>query len=109
MTRKPWEGRFGEKTHRSVEEFTSSIEVDRRLYAHDIDGSMAHARMLAATGIISEEECSQLLEGLGKIRREIERGRFSWDDSLEDIHMWPWTPVSSCATKPARCCGCSAS
>ncbi len=87
MTRKPWEGRFGGKTHRSVEEFTSSIDVDRRLYAHDIDGSIAHARMLAATGIISEEECSQLLEGLGKIRREIERGCFSWDDSLEDIHM----------------------
>lgn len=87
MSQKPWEGRFAEKTHRAVEEFTASIDVDRRLYAHDIEGSAAHARMLAHTGIISDEECSQIIEGLGKIKREIERGEFGYHDSLEDIHM----------------------
>ncbi|MFZ7124776.1 MAG: argininosuccinate lyase [Desulfobacterales bacterium] len=87
MTQKPWDGRFMERTHRSVELFTASIDVDRRLYVHDIVGSIAHARMLAKTGIISDEECSQLIEGLGKIRREIERGEFTYDVSLEDIHM----------------------
>jgi argininosuccinate lyase len=87
MFEKPWDGRFSEKTDISVEKFTSSIDVDRRLYAHDIDGSIAHSRMLAKCGIITEEEASQLIEGLGKIRREIERGKFEFDDSLEDIHM----------------------
>lgn len=87
MTQKPWEGRFADRTHRSVEVFTASIDVDRRLYAHDIEGSMAHAKMMAKTGMISDEECSQLIEGLGKIRREIERGEFTFSESLEDIHM----------------------
>jgi argininosuccinate lyase len=87
MASKPWEGRFAEKTHRSVEVFTSSIDVDHRLYAYDIEGSIAHATMLASTGVISDEELSQLIEGLGKIRREIERGEFAYHESLEDIHM----------------------
>ncbi len=84
---KPWEGRFAEKTDRQVEIFTSSIAIDRRLYAYDIQGSIAHCRMLAANGIISPEESDQLIQGLGKIQRDIERGRFRYDDSLEDIHM----------------------
>ncbi len=87
MTEKLWDGRFAEKTHHSVEAFTSSIAVDSRLYAHDIAGSVAHCRMLAKTGIISEETALTLVEGLGAIRREIDRGEFAFDDSLEDIHM----------------------
>jgi argininosuccinate lyase len=87
MIEKPWEGRFAEKTDRSVELFTSSIDVDKRLYAHDIDGSIAHCRMLAHTGIITHEEAVKLIEGLGAIKREIQRGKFEFDHSLEDIHM----------------------
>ncbi|HSM73009.1 MAG TPA: argininosuccinate lyase, partial [Desulfobacterales bacterium] len=87
MSEKPWEGRFTEKTDRLVERFTASIDVDRRLYADDIEGSVAHCRMLARAGIITGEEAAQLVEGLGRIRREIERGDFRYDDSLEDIHM----------------------
>ena len=87
MIEKPWEGRFTEKTDRSVELFTSSIDVDKRLYAHDIDGSIAHCRMLAHTGIITHEETEKLIVGLGAIKREIQRGKFQFDHGLEDIHM----------------------
>jgi len=87
MNEKAWDGRFSEKMKRSVETFTSSIHVDKRLYRYDIEGSIAHSRMLAHTGIISEEESSLLEDGLNRIKREIERGDFQFDDSLEDIHM----------------------
>ena len=87
MKEKPWEGRFSEKTHHSVEAFTASIDFDRRLYAHDIAGSVAHSRVLARAGVITEEEASQLIQGLGRIQLAIERGQFDYDESLEDIHM----------------------
>jgi argininosuccinate lyase len=87
MSKKMWGGRFAESTHRAVEAFTASIDVDRRLYAFDIEGSIAHCRMLAETGIIAAEEADQMIEGLGRIRREIERGELPFHDSLEDIHM----------------------
>jgi argininosuccinate lyase len=87
MIEKPWEGRFAEKTDRSVELFTSSIDVDKRLYAYDIDGSIAHCQMLAHAAIITHEEAEKLIEGLGAIKREIQRGKFLYDHGLEDIHM----------------------
>jgi argininosuccinate lyase len=87
MAEKLWSGRFSEKTDRMVEDFTSSIDIDKRLYAYDIEGSIAHCRMLAKTSIISESEASALIEGLGEIKREIERGDFQFDEGLEDIHM----------------------
>jgi argininosuccinate lyase len=87
MTHKPWDGRFNEATDKTVEAFTSSIAIDRKLYRHDIRGSIAHCRMLARTGIIAEEEAQQLVDGLEQIREEIEDGRFVYDDRLEDIHM----------------------
>lgn len=87
MSEKPWAGRFSENTHKLVESFTASIDVDKRLYAYDIEGSIAHCKMLAKVGVITEEDASVLIQGLGKIRLEIERGRFKFDDSLEDIHM----------------------
>jgi argininosuccinate lyase len=87
MIEKPWEGRFAEKTDRSVELFTSSIDVDKRLYAYDIDGSIAHCQMLAHAAIITHEEAEKLIEGLGAIKREIQRGKFLFDHGLEDIHM----------------------
>ena len=87
MSKKAWNGRFSEKTAIIVEAFTSSIDVDKRLYPYDIEGSIAHCRMLAKTSIISEEEASVLIQGLGKIKRELDQGNFVFDDSLEDIHM----------------------
>ncbi|GAB6908030.1 argininosuccinate lyase [Desulfosarcina cetonica] len=87
MADKPWDGRFAEKTDKSVEAFTASIAYDRRLYPYDIAGSIAHCRMLAKVGVITDEEASQLVEGLGTIQRELDHGEFTFDDSLEDIHM----------------------
>ena len=87
MSEKPWDGRFAESTDSAVEAFTSSIQVDRRLYPYDIEGSIAHCRMLAKVGVISDEESTQLIEGLGRIKRDLDTGNFEFHDSLEDIHM----------------------
>jgi argininosuccinate lyase len=87
MSDKLWSGRFSEKTDRMVEDFTSSIDIDKRLYAYDIEGSIAHCRMLSKTSIISDADAAALVEGLGAIKREIERGEFQFHKSLEDIHM----------------------
>lgn len=87
MSEKLWSGRFSEKTDRMVEDFTSSIDLDKRLYSYDIEGSIAHCRMLAKASIISDEDALALIEGLGLIKREIERGEFQFDIGLEDIHM----------------------
>ncbi|MBT8116504.1 MAG: argininosuccinate lyase, partial [Gammaproteobacteria bacterium] len=86
-TSKPWGGRFTESTDAFVEEFTASIGFDQRLYRHDITGSIAHARMLAHVGIITEKESAEIVDGLEQIRTEIEQGEFSWSVGLEDIHM----------------------
>jgi len=87
MSEKPWDGRFSEKTDKLVEAFTSSIRIDCRLYVYDIEGSIAHCKMLAKVGIITDEEASVLVRGLEQIKTEIEQGHFRFDDSLEDIHM----------------------
>ncbi len=87
MTSPSRSGVFETSTDRRVDAFTESISFDRRLYAHDIAGSIAHAQMLADVGLISAAECKQLCEGLETIRAEIEQGQFSWHIELEDIHM----------------------
>ena len=87
MSDKLWNGRFSEKTDRMVEDFTSSIDIDKRLYSHDIEGSIAHCRMLAKASIISEKDALALTKGLELIKQEIERGEFQFNKSLEDIHM----------------------
>jgi argininosuccinate lyase len=87
MSEKLWKGRFSEKTAGIVERFTASIDVDQRLYRYDIEGSIAHCRMLAKTGIISEADAETLVQGLNQIRREIETASFRFDEQLEDIHM----------------------
>jgi argininosuccinate lyase len=84
---KPWGGRFADRTDRRVEQFTESISFDRRLFEHDIRGSIAHARMLARVGLVSESECEQIVQGLAEIRVEIAEGRFSFSIEQEDIHM----------------------
>ena len=84
---KPWGGRFTEPTDAFVEAFTASQSFDRRLYRHDIMGSRAHARMLAAVGVLSESERDAILGGLDAVEADIEAGRFEWHDALEDVHM----------------------
>jgi len=86
MTKKVWGGRFSQDTDALVNRFNASIGFDRRLYVYDIQGSIAHCRMLAAQGIITDEESTTILEALGKIHRELEHGVFSFDDDYEDIH-----------------------
>ena len=85
--KKLWAGRFQRGTDKVVEEFTSSIHFDRRLYAYDIRGSVAHARMLGRQGVIAEEEAEAIVAGLGEILWEIEHGEFEFSPELEDIHM----------------------
>jgi argininosuccinate lyase len=84
---KPWGGRFADRTDRRVEAFTESISFDRRLFEHDIRGSIAHARMLQRVGLLSAEECRQIERGLLEIRAEIESGRFVFVQEREDVHM----------------------
>ena len=84
---KPWGGRFAEPTDAFVERFTASVGFDRRLYHHDINGSLAHARMLAKVGVLSEQEYADIERGLEEIRADIEAGRFQWLVTLEDVHM----------------------
>jgi len=84
---KPWGGRFSEATDAFVERFTASIGFDYRLYHHDINGSIAHATMLAKVGVLTEAERDQIITGLEEIRAEIVAGKFTWSVSLEDVHM----------------------
>ena len=84
---KPWAGRFTQPTDKFVEEFTASIAFDQRMYRYDIQGSIAHARMLAKQGIISQDEAQALLRGLESILADIEAGSFEFSVALEDIHM----------------------
>ena len=86
MAAKLWQGRFSKKTAKIVEAFTASVEVDKRLYAYDIQGSIAHCKMLAKARIISDDESIQIVDGLRQVQHEIESGQFLFSDSLEDIH-----------------------
>ncbi|MEN8176929.1 MAG: argininosuccinate lyase, partial [Pseudomonadota bacterium] len=82
-----WAGRFSEPTDAFVEAFTASVEFDQRLAPHDIQGSIAHATMLAEQGVLSADECELIVSGLERIRTRIQAGDFSWDPALEDVHM----------------------
>ena len=84
---KLWGGRFAEKADPLLEEYTASVHFDKRLYEFDIQGSIAHAKMLHKIGLLSGRERDVLVRGLREIKTEIESGRFEFDPSLEDIHM----------------------
>ncbi len=84
---RPWGGRFSEPTDHFVQGFTASIGFDRRLYRHDIRGSIAHARMLCHVGVLSDAECTAIVSGLEAIGRDLESGRLTWSVALEDVHM----------------------
>jgi argininosuccinate lyase len=83
---KTWGGRFIQNTDALVEEFTASIDVDRTLYYWDIVGSKAHARMLAACGVLTQEDIRTIIQGLDEILQEIESGKFEFTIQREDIH-----------------------
>ncbi|UFS71842.1 argininosuccinate lyase [Geomonas sp. RF6] len=84
---KLWGGRFTQPTDKFVEEFTASIDFDKRLYRQDIRGSIAHAKMLGRQGIIPAEDVVAIENGLTDILAQIEAGNFDFSVSLEDIHM----------------------
>jgi len=86
MTKKVWGGRFTENINETVDAFNSSIGFDARLYAQDIEGSIAHCRMLAKQGIISDNDASRIIDALVEIKREIDRGEFQINNDHEDIH-----------------------
>jgi len=102
MSEKLWDGRFAEGTDAMVERFTASIDIDRRLFHHDIDGSIAHCKMLGHCGIIQAEEQAQLVSGLEQVRREIESGRLAFSNRLEDIHMHVESRLAEIAGPVAR-------
>ena len=88
MVQKVWGGRFKEETDVLVNKFNASIGFDQRLYAQDIEGSIAHCLMLAGQGIITDDEASQISNALRSIKRGLDRGEFRLDDSYEDIHTF---------------------
>jgi argininosuccinate lyase len=83
---KTWSGRFAEPVDAFVQRFTASVGFDRRLALHDIAGSLAHARMLAAQGVISRADLKAIEGGLARVRAEIRAGRFAWSVENEDVH-----------------------
>ena len=104
-----WGGRFAAGPAAIMEEINASIDVDKRLWREDIDGSHAHARMLAQQAIISTEDLTAIEKGLNTITGEIEAGTFVFSAALEDIHMniearlrsWLVSPPDGCI-RPAR-------
>jgi argininosuccinate lyase len=82
-----WGGRFSEATDAFVAEFTASVNFDKRLYKHDIQGSCAHATMLAKVGVLTAVERDAIIAGLTAIQSDIEAGQFDWRVDLEDVHM----------------------
>ena len=82
-----WSGRFSEPVSELVKRYTASVDFDRRLAAVDIAGSLAHARMLAAVGVLAAEDLAAIERGMETIKGEIERGEFAWSRDLEDVHL----------------------
>jgi argininosuccinate lyase len=82
-----WSGRFSEPVEEQVKRFTASVTFDQRLAKYDIEGSLAHARMLAAAGLLARRELAAIERGLARVRREIEEGRFRWSLDAEDVHL----------------------
>ncbi len=85
--KEPWSGRFAEPATELVQRFTASVSFDRRLAEYDIEGSVAHARMLLAVGIIGKNDLAAIEKGLAQIRTEVREGRFPWSEAQEDVHF----------------------
>jgi len=87
MSKKAWGGRFDEELDTIAARFSASVDVDNRLWPQDIDGSIAHVRMLADQKILTAKDAKNIVAGLETIRAVIERGDFEWDADKEDVHM----------------------
>ena len=85
---KMWAGRFIGALDRAADDFNSSIHFDSKMYKQDIKGSLAHAAMLSAQGIISDADCDRISAGLTEILADIEAGKLPIDMNAEDIHMF---------------------
>ncbi len=85
---KMWAGRAEKAPDQLADDLNSSIRFDSRMYKEDIEGSLAHAAMLCACGILTEEECASITEGLGGILSDLETGELTFDETAEDIHMF---------------------
>lgn len=85
--KKKWSGRFNEPVSELVERYTASINFDYRLAEYDIQGSLAHAQMLAMQDIISQDDLTAIEQGLKQINNEIRDGKFEWSLQLEDVHL----------------------
>jgi len=86
-TNQSWGGRFNEPVDAFVARFTASVNFDQRLAQQDIQGSIAHAKMLEQAGVLSADELTLICEGLQQIAAEIAEGSFNWSVALEDVHM----------------------
>ena len=86
-TNQLWGGRFNQSTDAFVQEFTASVQFDQRMYAYDIQGSIAHATMLAKVDVLTDKESKTIIAGLEDVQKEIEAGKFEWSIALEDVHM----------------------
>ena len=84
---KVWSGRFNEPVSELVKRYTASVDFDKRLAAFDIQGSLAHSKMLGAQGIISQADVAAIATGLNEILEEIQAGKFEWRLDLEDVHL----------------------
>ena len=82
-----WDGRFSQSPAEQVLKLSESISYDRRLYPYDIEGSLAHAKMLARQGIIPKEDARKIAAGLKQVKKELDSGKFVFKTELEDIHM----------------------
>lgn len=85
---KMWAGRFAKALNKEADDFNSSIHFDCKMYKQDITGSMAHASMLALQGIITQQDCDEILAGLQSILDDIDSGKLQFDMDAEDIHMF---------------------
>ncbi len=119
-----WSALFSEPMSELVKRYTASVDFDKRLWAADIEGSLAHADMLAAQGIIGAEDLAAIRKGMAQIREEITSGSFEWHLDLEDVHLniearltdrWSASPASGCTPAarattrwpPTSACGCA--
>src|SRR5262245_13711217 len=98
----PWSGRFSEPATELAQRFTASVSFDRRLAEFDIEASIAHARMLQATGIIGKGDLTAIEKGLAQIRAEIREGRFAWSAEHEDVHFNIERRLTELAGEPGK-------
>jgi len=87
QNRKTWSGRFDEPVAELVKRYTASVGFDKRLAEFDIQGSLAHARMLHAVGVLSKSDMADIERGMAEILNEIRQGKFAWSIDLEDVHL----------------------